>query len=49
MEPPSGQRATLFHEFHSMGGKNDMESNSEETTNDNFFGMGPNVMDDIRQ
>jgi hypothetical protein len=49
MEPPSGPRATLLHEFHSVEGQSDMGSNIEETTDDNFFGMGPNVVDDIRQ
>lgn len=48
MEPPSGPRATLFLEFHLVGGKNDLESHIEESTYDNFFGMGPNVVDDIR-
>jgi hypothetical protein len=47
MEPPSGPRATSLHEFHSMGGQSGMESNIEETTDDTFFGMGPNVVDDI--
>jgi hypothetical protein len=47
MEPPSGPRATLLHEFHSVGGQSDMGSDIEETTDDNFFGMGSNVMDDI--
>jgi hypothetical protein len=47
MEPPSGPRATLLHEFHSMVGQSDMGSDIEETIDDNFFGMGPNVMDDI--
>jgi hypothetical protein len=49
MEPPSGPRATSLHEFHSVGGQSDMGSDIEETTDDNFFGIGPNVMDDIRQ
>jgi hypothetical protein len=48
MEPPSGPRATSLHEFHSVGGQSDMGSDIEETTDDNFFGIGPNVMDDIR-
>jgi hypothetical protein len=49
MEPPSGPRTTSLHEFHSMGGQSDMGSDIEETTDDNFFGIGPNVVDDIRQ
>ena len=48
MEPPSGSRATSLHEFHSMGGQSDMRLDIEEATNDNFFGMGPDVVDDIR-
>jgi hypothetical protein len=47
MEPPSRPRTTSLHEFHSMGGQRDMESDIEETTDDNFFGMGSNVVDDI--
>jgi hypothetical protein len=49
MEPPSRLRTTSLHEFYSVGGQSDMGSDIEETTNDNFFGMGPNVVDDIRQ
>jgi hypothetical protein len=49
MEPPSGPSATSLHEFHSVGEQSDMGSDIEETIDDNFFGMGPNVMDDIRQ
>ena len=48
MEPPFGPRATSLHEFHSMGGQSDLGSDIEEATDDNFFGMGPNVVDDIR-
>jgi hypothetical protein len=47
MEPPFGPRATSLHEFHSVGGQNDMGSNIEEATDDNFFGIGTNVVDDI--
>ena len=47
MEPPFGPRVTSLHEFHSMGGQSDMGSNIEEIIDDNFFGMGPNVVDDI--
>jgi hypothetical protein len=49
MEPLFGPRTTSLHEFHLVGGQSDMGSDIEETTNDNFFGMGPNVVDDIRQ
>jgi hypothetical protein len=49
MEPPFGPRAASFHEFHSVRGQSDMGSDIEDTTNDNFFGIGPNVMDDIQQ
>ena len=56
MEPPIRPRTTSFHEFHSVGGQSDMESDIEEATNDNFFGMGPNIsrirawsMEDERQ
>jgi hypothetical protein len=49
MEPPSGPRATSLHEFHSVEGQSDMGLDIEETTYDNLFEMGPNVVDDIRQ
>jgi hypothetical protein len=49
MEPPSGPRVTSLHEFHSVGRQSDMGSDIEETTDDNFSRMGPNVVDDIRQ
>jgi hypothetical protein len=49
MEPPSGPIAASLHEFHSVGGQSDMGSDIEEPTDDNFFRMGPNVVDDIRQ
>jgi hypothetical protein len=49
MEPLSGPRAISLHEFYSVGGQSDMGLDIEETTDDNFFGMGPNVVDDIRQ
>jgi hypothetical protein len=49
MEPPSGPRAASLHEFHLVERQSDMESEIEETTDDNFSGMGPNVEDDIRQ
>jgi hypothetical protein len=47
MEPLFGPRAASLHEFHSVGGQSDMGPDIEETTNDNFFGMGSNVVDDI--
>jgi hypothetical protein len=49
MEPPSRPRTTSLHEFHSVEGQSDMGFDIEETTDDNFFGMEPNVVDDIRQ
>ena len=49
MEPPFGPRTTSLHEFHSVGGQSDMGSDIEEAIDDNLFGMGPNVVDDIRQ
>jgi hypothetical protein len=49
MEPPSGPRTASLHEFHLVGRQSDMGSDIEETIDDNFFGMGPNVVDDIRQ
>ena len=48
MEPPSRPRATLLHEFHLMGGQSDLGSDIEEAIDDNFFGMGSNVVDDIQ-
>ena len=48
MEPPFGPRATSLHEFHSIGGQNNLGSDIEEATDDNFFEMGPNVVDDIQ-
>jgi hypothetical protein len=32
-----------------VGRQNDMGSDIEETTDDNFSGMGPNVVNDIRK
>jgi hypothetical protein len=49
MEPSSGPRASSLHEFHLVGRQSDMGSDIEETTDDDFFGMGSNVVDDIRQ
>jgi hypothetical protein len=49
MEPPSGPRVASLHKFHLVGRQSDMGSDIEETTNDNFSRMGPNVVDDIRQ
>jgi hypothetical protein len=49
MEPPSRPRAASFHEFHSVGRQNDMGSEIEEITDDNFSRMGPNIVDDIQQ
>ena len=48
MEPPSEPRGTSLYEFHSVGGQSDLGSDIEEATDDNFFGMGPNVLVDIR-
>ena len=47
MELLSGPRATSLHEFHLVGGRSDMGLDIEDTIDDNFFGMGSNVMDDI--
>jgi hypothetical protein len=49
MEPPSGPKAASLHEFHLVERQSDMGLDIEETTDDNFSGMGPNVVDDIRQ
>ena len=48
MEPPPRPSATLLHEFYSMGRQSDLGSDIEEATDDNFFGMGSNIVDDIQ-